>query len=58
MFNFDVILADLPMANDVGRATTCRCKGKAPCWQTKLKKMKDLSKTWVLTGKQFEASGQ
>ena len=58
MFNFDVILAGHDMVTDAGRAATCRRKCKAPCLQTKVQKMKDLPKTWVLTGKQFEDSGR
>ena len=58
MFNFYVVLAGHEKVSDAGRATTCRRQCKAPCLQTKVKKMKDLSKTWVLTGKQFEDSGR
>ena len=54
MFNFYVILPGRDMINDAGRATTFRWTFKAPWLQTKIQKMKDLSKTWVLTGKQFE----
>ena len=49
MFNFDVILAGRDMVTDVGRATMCRRKCKTLRFQTKVWKMKDLSKTWVLT---------
>ena len=58
MFNFYVILAGHDMVTDAGRATKCKRKCKTPCLQTKVWKMKDLSKTWVLTGKQFEDLGQ
>ena len=51
MFNFDVLLAGHDMVTDAGRATTCKRKRKAPCLQTKVSKIKDLSKAWVLTGK-------
>ena len=54
MFNFYVVLAGHDMVTDAGRATTCRRKFKAPWLQTKVQKMKDLPKAWVLTGKQFE----
>ena len=58
MFNFYVVLAGNDKVTDAGRATTCRRKFKAPCLQTKLQKLKDLSKTWVLTGKRFEDFGR
>ena len=54
MFNFYVVLAGHDIVTDTDRATACRCKFKAPRLQTKVQKMKDLPKTWVLTGKQFE----
>ena len=54
MFNFDLILAGHGMISDAGRATTCRRKFTAPSLRTKCTKMKDLPKTWVLRGKQFE----
>ena len=53
MFNFYVVYAGHDTVTDVGRATTRRRKFKAPSVQ-KVQKMKDLPKTWVLTGKQFE----
>ena len=58
MFNFYVVLAGYEMVTDVGTANTWRRKFKAPCLQTKVQKMKDFSKTWVLTGKQFEDLGR
>ena len=42
------------MISDAGRATTCSRKLKAPGLHTKVQRTKDISKTWVLTGKQFE----
>ena len=54
MFNFYVILAGHDMATEAGGTTKSRRKFKAPWLQTNVQKMKDLSKTWVLTGKQFE----
>ena len=54
MFTFYVILAGHDRITDAGRANKCRRKVKAPRLQTKVHKMKDLSKTWVLSGKQFE----
>ena len=54
MFNFYVVSAGHDMVTDAGRATTCRREFKAPWLQTKVQKMKDLPRTWVLTGKQFE----
>ena len=40
--------------SDAGRATTCRLKFKAPSLKTKITKTKDIPRTWVLMGKQFE----
>ena len=54
MFNFHVVFAGHDTVTDAGRATTCRRKCTAPCLQTKVQKMKDLPKTWVLRGEQFE----
>ena len=54
MFNFYVVLTGHDMVTDAGRATTCRRKINAPRLRTKVQKMKNLSKTWVLTEKQFE----
>ena len=45
MFNFYVVSAGHDMVTDAGRATTCRRKFKAPWLQTKVQKMKELSKT-------------
>ena len=56
MFNFDVILTGNDMVTDAGKATTIKRNFIAPWLQTKVQKMKDLSKTWVLTGKQLEGS--
>ena len=53
MFNFYEVLAGHDMVTDADRATTRRRKFKTPSLQ-KVKKMKDLPKTWILTGKQFE----
>ena len=58
MFFYYVILAGHDMITDTGRAAMCRRKFKAPWLQTKLQKIKDLSKTWVLSGKQFEGLGR
>ena len=54
MFSFYVVLAGHDMITDAGRATTRRPKFKGAGLQTKVAKMKDLSITWVLTGKKFE----
>ena len=54
MFNFDLILAGHDMVSDASRATTCRRKFKAPSLRKNEQKMKDLPKTWILRGKQFE----
>ena len=58
VFNFYAVLAGHDVVTDASRTTTCRRKFKAPCLQRKVYKMKDLSKTWVSTGKQFEDSGR
>ena len=50
MFNVYVVSAGHNMVTDSGRATTRRRKFKA----SSVQKMKDLPKTWVLLGKQFE----
>ena len=50
MFNFYVVLAGHDMVTDAGRVTTRRRKLKVQL----VPKNKDLPKTWVLTGKQFE----
>ena len=52
--NVSVIFTGHDMVTDAGRTTTCRVKVRGPSLPTKCTKMKDLSKTWVLTGKQFE----
>ena len=54
MFNFYVILAGYDMITEAGRATTCTRKFKAQWLQTKVQILKDLSKKYVLTGKQFQ----
>ena len=56
MFNFYVVSAGHDMVTGTGRATTCGRKFKAPWLQTKVQKMKDLPKTWVLTGKSSNIS--
>ena len=58
MFNFYGILTGHEMTTDAGRFTTCRHKIIAPWLQTKVQKIKDLSKTWVLTGNHFEELGR
>ena len=50
LFNFHVFSAGHDMVTDAGRATTRSRRFKA----TTVQKMKDLLKTRVLTGKQFE----
>ena len=54
MFNFYVVFAGQDMITDDGRTTSCRPTFKTSWLQTKVQKMKDLSKTWVLTRKQIE----
>ena len=54
MFNLYVVLTGHDMVTDAGWATTCRRKINAPWLRTKVQKMKNLSETRVLTGKQFE----
>ena len=46
------------MANDAGRATTCRRSFKAPRLQTERTKMKGLLKKWALTGNSLKISNQ
>ena len=53
-FNFYVVLAGHDMVTDAGGATTCRSKLKVPSLQAEGTKLKDLAKTWVLTGKQTD----
>ena len=53
MFNFNVLLAGHYMATDACTTTTCMRKIKPHDYEQKVQKMKDLSKTWVLKGKQF-----
>ena len=47
MFNFFVVLAAHDMVTDADRATTFRCKFKAPHFKQKIQKMNDLPKIWV-----------
>ena len=54
MFNFYVLFAGQDMVTDAGRTTSCRPTFKTSWLQTKVQKMKDLSKTWVLTREQIE----
>ena len=54
MFNFYVVFAGQNMVTDAGRITSCRRKFKTSWLRTKIQKMKEFSKTWVLTGKQLE----
>ena len=54
MLNQYANIGALDMITNAGMATRCRQKIKAPWFQTKYKKMKDISKTWVLTDKHFE----
>ena len=54
MFNFCVDLAGHDLVSDAGTTTTCMRKIKPHVYEQKVQKMKDLSKIWVLTGKQFE----
>ena len=54
LLTFYVISGGHDMANDAGRATTCRRNFKAPWLQSKGTKMKGLLKKWNSTRKQFE----
>ena len=54
MLNFYVILTSHDTVTDAGRASTSRRNFNAPSLQIKEQKTKDLPKTWILTGKQFE----
>ena len=54
MFNFYVVLAGDYKVTDAVTDNTCRCKFKAHHYKQKVEKMKDIAKTWVLRGKQFE----
>ena len=58
VFPFKIILAGQDMVTDAGLGTTCERNFKAPCLQTKVWKMKDLSKTWVLTEKSSNISNK
>ena len=51
MFNFYVVFAGHDMVTDAGRATTRRCKLKAPSLRKKVQKLMDLPKTWILAEK-------
>ena len=55
---FYVILARLDMVNDAARVTRRRLKFKGLSLPTKCRKNEGLSKTWVLTRKQFEVFRQ
>ena len=50
MFNFYVVLAGHDKVNDANMAA----KSKAHQYKPKVEKTKDIPKTWVFTGKQFE----
>ena len=53
MFNFCEVFVGRAMVIDADRANTCKRIFKV--WlQSKVQNMKDLSKTRILTGKQFE----
>ena len=54
MSTFYVVMTGLDMVIDAIRAITCRRKFEAHHYQQKVQKMKDLPKTFVLRGKQFE----
>ena len=54
MFNFYLDLAGHDMVTEASRTTTCMRKIKPHDYEQKVQKMKDLSKTWVFKGKQFE----
>ena len=58
MFNFCEVFVGRSMVTDAGKTNTCGRKFKVPSLETKVYKMEDLSKTWVLTGKQFEDLGR
>ena len=54
MFNFYVNLAGHDWVSDAGTTTTCMRKIKTHDYEQKVQKMKNLLKTRVLKGKQFE----
>ena len=54
MFDSYVVMAGHDMVTEASRATRGRCKFKAHHYKQKVQKTIDLSKTWVLTGKQIE----
>ena len=54
LFNFYVISARHDMANDAGRATTCRWNFKAPWLQTERTKNEEPSEKVSFNGEQFE----
>ena len=58
MFNFCEVFADRAMVTDAGRAKTCRRRIKTPWIQTKVQKMKDISKTRVLTENSLKISDE
>ena len=51
MFNFYVVLAGHDIVTDTDRATTCRCKFKAPSLQTKSRKNEGHSENMGFNGK-------
>ena len=53
-FNCYVALAGHDKVTDTGRATTCRCKFKAPSLQTKCAKNEEHFEIMGFNGKQFE----
>ena len=57
MFNFHLVLAGHYKVTDTGRATKCRRKLETPSLQTQSTK-KDIPRSWVLTGKQFDDCGR
>ena len=58
MFNFCEVFVGRAMVNDAGRAGTCRRKFKATWLQTKVQKMKDLSKTWFQRENSLKSSDE
>ena len=58
IFNFNVDLAGHDMVTDAGNSTTCRRKRNPLDYKQNVQKQKDLPKTWVLKGTQFEDVNQ
>ena len=54
MLKFYVVSAGRDMVTHAGRTTTCRCKFKAHHYKQNVEEKKDIPKTWILMGKQFE----